>query len=85
MLRSYSEIFKEWKKEAGIRGPILIGAFPNLRDAIKICTDRPGALIGKGGERYEKYKKKLLMIYRYYQLKYLILELIWLYGIVMGI
>lgn len=59
MLRSYSEIFKKWKKEAGVRGPILIGAFPNLRDTIKICTDRPGALIGKGGERYEKYKKKL--------------------------
>jgi ribosomal protein S3 len=59
MLRSYSEIFKEWKKEAGVRGPILIGAFPNLRDTIKICTDRPGALIGKGGEHYEKYKKKL--------------------------
>ena len=59
MLRSYSEIFKEWKKEAGVKGPVLISAFPSIRNTIKICTDKPGAFLGKGAERYERYKKKL--------------------------
>ena len=59
MLRSYSEIFKDWKKEACVKGPVLISAFPSIRDTIKICTSQPGHMIGKAGERYERYKKKL--------------------------
>lgn len=59
MRKEISNIFKEWKKEAGVEEIILIGAFPNSADTIKICTDKPGFMIGKGGSLLDKYKKKL--------------------------
>lgn len=39
MRKEISSIFKEWKKEAGVKGVILLGVFPGLRDTIKVCTD----------------------------------------------
>lgn len=59
MLQTYSKIFKEWKDEAGVKDTILIGACPSIRNTIKICTSKPGPMIGKGGVLYEKYKARL--------------------------
>ena len=59
MRKEISSIFKEWKKEAGVKGVILLGVFPGLRDTIKVCTDKPGFMIEKGGSLLDKYKKKL--------------------------
>lgn len=59
MLQTYSKIFKEWKDEAGVKDTILISAYPSIREEIKICTSKPGPMIGKGGELLEKYKAKL--------------------------
>lgn len=59
MREEISSIFKEWKKEAGVKGMILLGVFPELRDTIKVCIDKPGFMIGKGGSLLDKYKEKL--------------------------
>lgn len=59
MRKEISSIFEEWKREAGVEGVILLGVFPKLRDTIKVCTDKPGFMIGKGGILVEKYKEKL--------------------------
>lgn len=59
MRKEMSNIIKEWKEEAGVKGIILVGAYPEFRDTIKICTDKPGLMIGKGGELVDKYKEKL--------------------------
>ena len=54
-----SYIIKEWKDEAGIKGIILVSTLPEYRDTIKICTDRPGLMIGFHGVLVDKYKDKL--------------------------
>ena len=59
MRKEISNIFKEWKKVAGVKGIILLGVFPELKDTINVCTDKPGFMIGKGGNLLEKYKRKL--------------------------
>ena len=59
MKKEISNIIKEWKTEAGVKGIVLVSAFPEYRGTIKICTDRPGYMIGKGGELVDKYKDKL--------------------------
>lgn len=59
MRKEISSIFKEWKKEAGVKGVILLGVFPGLRDTIKVCTDKPGFMIGKGGCLYYKNTIKI--------------------------
>ena len=59
MRREISEIIKEWKDEAGVKGILLVSVGSCSRDAIKICTDKPGCMIGKGGILYDKYKNKL--------------------------
>ena len=59
MRKDVSNIIKEWKDEAGVKGIVLVSVYSSFRDTIKICTDRPGAMIGKGGELFDKYKKKL--------------------------
>ena len=60
--RDLSEIIKEWKNEAGVEDIILIGVYADFRDTIKICTNKPGWMIGKGGELLYKYKEKLKLI-----------------------
>lgn len=52
--RDLSEIIKEWKNEAGVEDIILIGVYADFRDTIKICTNKPGWMIGRGGELSEK-------------------------------
>lgn len=59
MRKEISNIIKEWKEEAGVKSMILVSEFADFRDTIKICTDRPGVMIGKGGELVDKYKEKL--------------------------
>lgn len=59
MRKEISNIIKEWKEEAGVKGIILVGVYPDFRDTIKICTDRPGFMIGKGGELVDKYKERI--------------------------
>lgn len=50
------EIISEWKKEAGITHIMLY----HLRNnELTIFTDRPGPLIGRGGQLVYKYEEKL--------------------------
>ena len=62
MRKEISNIIKEWKDEAGVKGIVLVSVYSNFRDTIKICTDRPGLMIGKGGELVDKYREKLKTI-----------------------
>ena len=57
MLKSIEKIIKEWKQEAGVKGIIQIGRHPYK--TLKICTDRPGPMIGLHGSLVDKYLKKL--------------------------
>ena len=59
MKKEISNIIKEWKDEANVKGVILVGVYADFRVTVKICTNRPGAMIGKGGVLVDKYKKKL--------------------------
>lgn len=59
MPKKLSKILKEWKDEAGVKGIILIGAFPTTRKNLIICTDKPGLMTGYHGELIEKYGKKI--------------------------
>ena len=47
------------KEEAGVKGILLVSIGSCSIDTIKICTDKPGCMIGKGGILYDKYKIKL--------------------------
>ena len=62
MIKEITAIIKEWKEEAGVKGIILIGAYPTFRKTIKICTDKPGFMIGRCGELVNKYQEKLKTI-----------------------
>lgn len=59
MRKEISNIIKEWKDDANVKGVVLVGVYADFRDTIRICTDKPGLMIGKGGELFDKYKKKL--------------------------
>lgn len=59
MERRLTEIIKEWKDEAGVKGIVQINAFPTVRETLTIYTDLPGYMIGKGGCLVEKYKEKI--------------------------
>ena len=59
MRKEISSIIKEWKDEAGVKGIVLVSPYSTFRGTIKICTDKPGLMIGKGGELVDKYKEKL--------------------------
>ena len=62
MLKDIKKIIKEWKDEAGLNHNdiVLISACPTIRETLKICTNKPGWMIGKGGFLYEKYKEKII-------------------------
>lgn len=62
MRKDISSIIKEWKDEAGVKSIILISGYPSFGKTFKICTDKPGYMIGKGGELYNKYKEKFKKI-----------------------
>lgn len=57
-----SDIIKVWKDEArlGREDIILLSAFPNSRETLKIYTSKPGWLIGKEGHLYQKYNQIIL-------------------------
>lgn len=60
--KELSEIIKEWKDEAGVEDIVLIGVYADFRDTIKVCTSKPGWMIGRGGELFYKYKEKLKLV-----------------------
>ena len=62
MLNDIKKIIKEWKDEACVKGIVLVSVYSSFRDTIKICTDRPGLMVGKGGELVNKYREKLKTI-----------------------
>ena len=59
MRKEIANIIKEWKDEAGVNGIIMVSVFSSFRETIKICTDKPGLMIGYRGELVNKYKEKL--------------------------
>lgn len=59
MERRLTEIIKQWKDEAGVKGIIQINAYPTSRGTLTICTDRPGIMIGRGGCLIDKYREKI--------------------------
>ena len=59
MRKEIANIIKQWKTEAGVESIILVGVYPSFRKTIKICTDKPGYMIGRGGELINKYREKL--------------------------
>lgn len=65
MTKYISDIIKEWKDEAGVNGVVLVGAHYYSDGVLKICTDRPGLMIGIGGSLVNKYKEKLNKVDRY--------------------
>ena len=59
MQREILHIIREWKKEARVDGIIQVSAFAGSKDAIKICTDKPGYMIGFHGTLHDCYLEKL--------------------------
>ena len=60
MNREFSKIMKNWKDEARADGVILISQGAPYSPTLTIYTGRPGALIGKAGQTYYKYKEIIL-------------------------
>lgn len=57
MNREFSKIMKNWKDEAKVDGIILLGVGAPYSPTLTIYTDRPGAMIGRAGNTYYKYKE----------------------------
>lgn len=57
MHNKHKELIEKWCKESGVTTPV--GYYNNHSGTIKIYTDRPGWLIGKGGENVNKFKDEL--------------------------
>lgn len=58
-MQPYMQILKEWKRECHLhkKEPLMVN-YVYDEDMI-IYTKHPGALIGKGGEKYRKYLELL--------------------------
>ena len=65
MTKYISDIIKEWKDEAGVKGIVLVGAHYYKSGKLIICTDRPGLMIGLHGELVDKYTEKLNKVDKY--------------------
>lgn len=53
------DVLKEWKDDAKVTHLMLY----KLRDGVlTVYTDQPGPLIGRGGERVNRFKQKLLAL-----------------------
>jgi len=53
------DVLKEWKNDAKVTHLMLY----KLRDGVlTVYTDRPGPLIGRMGERVDRFKQKLLAL-----------------------
>ena len=57
MNREFSKIMKNWKDEAKVDGIILLGVGAPYSPTLTIYTDRHGAMIGRAGNTYYKYKE----------------------------
>ena len=64
MRKEISNIIKEWKEEARVNGIIMVSAFSSFHKTIKICTNKPGLMIGYKGELINKYREKLKKVNR---------------------
>jgi len=53
------EVLNEWKKESGLTHIMLYRVRSGV---LTIYSDRPGVLIGRMGERIDRYKQKLLAL-----------------------
>lgn len=56
------EIMRDWKQEAEIKEPIGYSS-PYAEGMFKVYTSHPGAMIGKGGMLYNKYKARIVSSY----------------------
>lgn len=65
MTREISELIKQWKDEAGVKGVVLVGMHYYKDGTLKICTSQPGLMIGFHGELVAKYTEKLNKVDRY--------------------
>ena len=50
--KKIQEIIRQWKQECGITHTIL---FRYSHNVLKICTDKPGVMIGFRGSTVDKY------------------------------
>ena len=64
------DVLKEWKDDAKVTHLMLY----KLRDGVlTVYTDRPGPLIGRMGERVDRFKQKLIDL-PFYHIKEVYLE-----------
>lgn len=69
MRKRYTTILNKWCKEAGVKTPV--GYYDNHQGVLEIYTDKPGYLIGKGGELYDKFTAILSEEFHWnYQIKF---------------
>lgn len=65
MTKEISAIIKAWKDEAGVTGIIQVGMHYYKDGKLKICTNKPGLMIGFRGELVNKYTELLNKADRY--------------------
>ena len=65
MTKEISAIIKAWKDEAGVTGIIQVGMHYYKDGKLKICTNKPGLMIGFRGELVNKYVELLNKADRY--------------------
>lgn len=53
--REVENALREWKKESGVKGPIMYDYDETLKRVV-IHTSRPGFFIGKAGQLVNKYE-----------------------------
>lgn len=64
-----SKLIDTWCKECGVTTPI--GYYNDHNGTMTIYTDKPGWLIGKGGEKVNKFKEALKQeFHREYEVKF---------------
>ena len=65
MTKEIRAIIKAWKDEAGVTGIIQVGMHYYKDGKLKICTNKPGLMIGFRGELVNKYAEMLNKADRY--------------------
>lgn len=69
MRKRYETILNKWCEEAKVETPV--GYYDNHNGVFEIYTDKPGHMIGKGGELYNKFAAILSEeFHRNYQIKF---------------
>jgi ribosomal protein S3 len=63
------KLIEKWCQECGVTSPI--GYENDLNGVMTIYTEHPGALIGRGGEKIDKFKEELKQEFgRNYEVKF---------------